>query len=94
MLETVSSRDELQILVHRRSAQLAHPCQLADIHLLSGIGWVVLIEDRRNVFFGCGLPSDLLALGFGVGHAGFYSAAYHLHQFEHRDEQIVRLVSQ
>lgn len=60
---------EPQIFIHRRPAQLAHPCQLADIELASNIFRIVPQENCRDVILGHARPANLPALGFGILHA-------------------------
>ena len=63
--------EQLQVLVHRRPAQPAHPRQLGHIEPPRSIGRVVPVKHGRNVIL-CGWPpADFLALRLGVSHAAF-----------------------
>ena len=57
-----------QILVHRRPAQPAHPCQFRHIHLSFLKGRIMLQERCRDILL-CGLrSSNPAALRFGIRH--------------------------
>lgn len=47
--------DHLQVLIHCRPAQPAHPCQLADVHLACSVRWIVLEKYCGDIILS-GLP--------------------------------------
>ena len=70
--------NQLQIFVHSRPAQFAYFRQLADVHFLGSVGWVVLIEDCRDVLFGRWFALCFDAFCFGILHIGTNPISYHL----------------
>ena len=65
--------DDSQILIHRRSAQLTHSCQLTDVEIPIDVLRVVPQEDRWDVCLRYPRPANLSPFGLGVLHATPYS---------------------
>ena len=63
------------ILISRRSAQIANPRKLRQVHLASLERWVVSQKRRRNVVSGYVRSAYLCAFGSGVCHAAAHSIA-------------------
>ena len=61
-----------QILIHRGSADPAHPCQLAYIHLPFRISRIVLPEYGGDVRLAAFSSPNLPPLSLGVRHSAFY----------------------
>ena len=65
------------VLVCCGSADVADPCQLADIQLLALVGGVVAKEGGGDVLFAHLRSADLPPLGSGICHARPHSCYYH-----------------
>ena len=89
---------EIQVLVHRRSTQPTHPCQLADVELVCSVCRVMAVERGRDVLLRGLRSADAFALGFGVRHAGFHPRTDH-RQFQlrkdcaHLDERLAHRIN-
>ena len=56
-------RYNIEIFVHRRSAQSTNPCQLRYVHCSRYQSRIVLVENRWNIILSCLRSAQLFALG-------------------------------
>ena len=69
--------EQSQILINRSTAHAADAGKLAEVELPRLISWIVAIKDGRDVVGSRLRPTNSLALGFCVGHAGTHSGPDH-----------------
>lgn len=59
---------KVNVFINRRSAQIAHPRQLAHIQLLIFVCGIMAEEHGGNIVCGCLRSADLDSLGLGICH--------------------------